>query len=179
MRHRKRTVKLGRTGAHRNAMLANMVCSLIEAKRVTTTLAKAKAASSMAEKMVTLGKDGSLAARRRVLSKLQQKKPVSELFSTIAPTFRERNGGYTRIVKLGRRSSDSSEMVILEWVETFGADAEISAPVQEEKKPAQKGPKKKTARKAEPAEAVEEGAPAKKKAAKKKAAKKDDKADQK
>lgn len=117
MRHRKKTVKLGRTGTHRDAMLSNLVCSLIEQKRVTTTLAKAKAARPLAERMVTLGKDGSVAARRRAISKLQQRERVAELFTTIAPSFAEREGGYTRIYRLGRRSSDSSDMAILEWVE--------------------------------------------------------------
>ena len=184
MRHRKRTVKLGRTGTHRNAMLANMVCSLIDTKKITTTLAKAKAASSMAEKMVTLGKDGSLAARRRALAKLQQKTHVSELFGTIAPAFQERSGGYTRITKLGRRTSDSSEMAVLEWVQVFGGTEELTAPVVEEAKPAEKKPakkktaKKKTAKKTETKKSSEDAKPAKKKAAKKKAAKKKDKADE-
>ncbi|HMO05169.1 MAG TPA: 50S ribosomal protein L17 [Kiritimatiellia bacterium] len=116
MRHRKRTVKLGRTSAHRDAMLANMVCSLITSKRIKTTLPKARVARSLAEKMVTLGKDGSLAARRRAISKLKSTESVKELFSVVAPSFADRKGGYTRILKLGKRASDSSEMALLEFV---------------------------------------------------------------
>ncbi len=117
MRHRKATVKLGRTSEHRKAMLANMVCSLINSKRIRTTLPKARAARSLAEKMVTLGKKGTLADRRRAISKLRNRAAVSELFGSVAPAFQDRAGGYTRIIKLGKRSSDASEMVILEWVD--------------------------------------------------------------
>ena len=121
MRHRKRTVKLGRTSAHRNELLANLVCALIDNKRIKTTLPKAKAARSLAEKMVTLGKKGTLASRRQAISTLKQTDSVKELFDSIAPTFADRAGGYTRIVKLGRRISDSSEMVLLEWVDSITA----------------------------------------------------------
>jgi len=116
MRHRKKTIKLGRTSSHRDALLANQVCSLISAKRIKTTLPKARAVKSLAEKMVTLGKAGDLASRRRAISKLRSTGAVSELFSAIAPAFKDRKGGYTRIYKLGRRTSDSSEMALLEWV---------------------------------------------------------------
>jgi large subunit ribosomal protein L17 len=125
MRHRKRTVKLGRTSAHRNELLANLVCALIDNKRIKTTLPKAKAARSLAEKMVTLGKKGTLSARRQAISTLKDTASVKELFDSIAPMFSDRAGGYTRIVKLGRRISDSSEMVVLEWVDS------IVAPVTE------------------------------------------------
>jgi len=118
MRHRKNTVKLGRTSAHRDALMASLVCNLIKAKRIKTTQPKAKAARRMADKMVTLGKKNTLAARRRAIAKLQDKQAVDELFSKIAPAFAERNGGYTRILKMGKRLSDSSEMVLLEWTET-------------------------------------------------------------
>ena len=117
MRHRKKTVKLGRTSAHRNELLANLVCGLIEHRRIKTTFAKAKAARSLAEKMVTLGKKGSLAARRQAIATLKQEGLVRVLFNEIAPGFESRAGGYTRILKLGRRMSDSSEMALLEWVE--------------------------------------------------------------
>lgn len=125
MRHRKKTVKLGRSSAHRNELLSNLVCALIDHKRIKTTLPKARAARSLAEKMVTLGKKGTLAHRRQAIATLKQESSVRELFDNIAPVFAERAGGYTRIVKLGRRISDSSEMVLLEWVET------IAAPVEE------------------------------------------------
>ncbi len=117
MRHLKKTVKLGRTGAHRDSMLANQVCSLIIERRIKTTLAKAKATRSLAEKMVTLGKAGTLAARRQALATIKQPAQVKVLFDEIAPGFAGRAGGYTRITKLGPRMSDSSEMVILEWME--------------------------------------------------------------
>ncbi len=121
MRHRKKTVKLGRTSAHRNELLANLVCALIDNKRIKTTLPKAKAARSLAEKMVTLGKKGTLAARRQAISTLKNEKSVKDLFEAVAPAFADRAGGYTRIIKLGRRISDSSEMVLLEWVDSIAA----------------------------------------------------------
>jgi large subunit ribosomal protein L17 len=141
MRHRKHTAKLGRTGEHRNAMLANLVCSLIKKKRVTTTLAKAKAARPVAEKILTLGKKGTLHARRLVAARLRQQSRshfkgtpkrkgrlkrekwrrnedvVRILFEDIAPVFKERHGGYTRIVKLHQRPGDAAQMAILEWVD--------------------------------------------------------------
>ena len=117
MRHQKKTVKLGRTAEHRKALLANQVCSLIEHHRIKTTLAKAKAVRPLAERMVTLGKRGSLHARRTALSTLRQKTAVRKLFDDIAPRSVERNGGYTRIVKLGQRKSDSAAMAFIEWVD--------------------------------------------------------------
>lgn len=116
MRHRKKTIKLGRTSAHRDALLSSLVCNLIKAKRISTTLPKAKAARSLAERMVTLGKRNTLATRRRAASILRQTDAVTALFGTVAPAFADRAGGYTRILKLGTRASDSSEMVLLEWV---------------------------------------------------------------
>ena len=119
MRHRKKTVKLGRTSAHRNELLANLVCGLIEHRRIKTTLAKAKAARVLAEKMITLGKKGTLASRRQAIATLKQEQLVRVLFDEIAPGFKDRSGGYTRILKLGRRISDSSQMALLEWVEVI------------------------------------------------------------
>jgi large subunit ribosomal protein L17 len=118
MRHLKRTAKLGRTSEHRNAMLANLVCSLIEHKRVTTSLAKAKAARSVAEKMVTLGKKGTIAHRRLAVARLHQEKAAKILFKEIAPAFKDRRSGYTRIIKLGQRNGDASQSAILEWVDS-------------------------------------------------------------
>ena len=126
MRHRKNTVKLGRTSAHRDAMLANMVCSLITEKRIKTTLPKAKAARVLAEKMVTMGKRNTLATRRLAVAKLHQKGAVKELFDVVAPGFASREGGYTRILKIGQRSSDGSEMAFLEWVEAAEVAAETA-----------------------------------------------------
>ena len=128
MRHLKRTAKLGRTSEHRNAMLANLVCSLIKHKRVTTTLAKAKAARSVAEKMVTLGKRGTLHERRLAAARLHQEDAVRILFAEIAPAQKARRGGYTRIVRLNQRQGDSAQRAILEWVDLGMAP---EAPAQE------------------------------------------------
>lgn len=117
MRHQNKTVKLGRTAEHRKALLANQVCSLIEHQRIRTTLAKAKAVRPLAEKMVTLGKNGSLHARRTALAVLRQKDAVKKLFEDIAPRSSTRPGGYTRIIKLGQRKSDSAPIAFLEWVD--------------------------------------------------------------
>lgn len=117
MRHRVKKIKLGRRGAHRDAMLANMVCSLIAERRIKTTLAKAKVVAPMAEKMVTLGKKGTMAARRKAAAALKQDAAVKILFDELTSEFADRSGGYTRITKLGPRMSDASEMAILEWVE--------------------------------------------------------------
>ncbi len=126
MRHLKRTAKLGRTGQHRNAMLANLVCSLIKHKRVTTTLAKAKAARSLAEKMVTLGKCGTLHDRRLAAARLHQEDAVKILFNELAPAQKERRGGYTRIIRLNQRQGDAAQRAILEWVD-LGMVAETPA----------------------------------------------------
>jgi large subunit ribosomal protein L17 len=104
-----------------------MVCSLIQEKRITTTLPKARAIRPLAEKMVTLGKRGDLHARRQAISKLKSKDSVHELFAKIAPACSERAGGYTRILKLGTRPSDASEMAILEWVDVISEPAEAAA----------------------------------------------------
>ena len=117
MRHQKKTIKLGRTAEHRRALLANQVCALIQYQRIKTTLAKAKAVRPLAERMVTLGKNGSIHARRTALAVLRQKSAVKKLFDDISQRSAERNGGYTRIVKLGARKSDSARMAFIEWVD--------------------------------------------------------------
>ena len=121
MRHQKRTAKLGRQFEHRNAMLANMVCSLIKHRRITTSLAKAKAARSVAEKMVTLGKSGTVHDRRLAVARLHQEDAAKVLFTEIAPAFKDRRGGYTRIIKLHERQGDASQQAILEFVD-FGGE---------------------------------------------------------
>ncbi|HET6886411.1 MAG TPA: 50S ribosomal protein L17 [Candidatus Udaeobacter sp.] len=131
MRHQKKTIKLGRTAEHRKALLANQVCSLIEHQRIKTTLAKAKAVRPLAERMVTLGKNGSIHARRTALATLRQKNAVKKLFDDIAPRSAERNGGYTRIVKLGQRKSDSAPMAFVEWVDM--AEVIEEKPAEEKK----------------------------------------------
>ena len=153
MRHRKKTIKLGRTAEHRKALLANQVCSLIEHQRIKTTLAKAKAVRPLAEKMVTLGKNGSLHARRTALGTLRQKNAVKKLFGEIAPRSTNRNGGYTRIVRLGQRKSDSASMAFIEWVD--------AAPAAEEKTAEEKAtkPKEKIVKAKEPEAEPKESAP--------------------
>ena len=148
MRHQKKTVKLGRTAEHRKALLANQVCSLIEHQRIKTTLAKAKAVRPLAEKMVTLGKKGSLHARRTALAVLRQKDAVKKLFEDIAPRSASRNGGYTRIVKLGARKSDSAPVAFIEWVDS---PLVVEEPVTEEK-----GKKRKASKPAADADAKPE-----------------------
>ncbi len=128
MRHQNKTVKLGRTAEHRKALLANQVCSLIEHQRIKTTLAKAKAVRPLAEKMVTLGKKGSLHARRTALAVLRQRGAVTKLFDDIAPRAAARNGGYTRIVKLGQRKSDAAAVAFIEWVDAPPAAEEAPEP---------------------------------------------------
>jgi large subunit ribosomal protein L17 len=137
MRHLKRTAKLGRTSEHRNAMLANLVCSLIEHRRVTTTLAKAKAARPVAEKMVTLGKKGTIHHRRLAVARLHQEAAAKILFKEIAPAFKDRNGGYTRIIKMNQRNGDAAQRAILEWVD-FASTAPEPVPATIETKPEEK-----------------------------------------
>jgi large subunit ribosomal protein L17 len=116
MRHRKVRHKLSRNASHRKALLRNLVTELLRHGRIKTTLAKAKAMKSPAEKMITLGKRGDLHARRQALSFIQSKDVVHKLFDTVASTYAERNGGYTRIYKLGPRKGDAAPMAIIELV---------------------------------------------------------------
>ena len=124
MRHRVHTFKIGRTGAHRRAMLANMVCSLIEHGQITTSLVKAREARRVAEKMVTLGKKGDLHHRRLAISTLRNVDMVAKLFAEIAPAYADRQGGYTSIIKLGKRRGDACEMCILKFVAAAAPAAE-------------------------------------------------------
>ena len=180
MRHRIRKAKLGRTTEHRTRMLNNLVCSLIKHRKVKTTLAKAKAARVVADKMVTLGKKGQadgadVQYRRLIAARLQQntrtffpkkngvtgreqrafwrenEDVVRILFEDIAPGFENRNGGYTRVIKLGRRQGDAAEMAILEWVtDAENAAAEEAPAAKEESKAEAAAPTE------EPAAEVEE-----------------------
>ncbi len=162
MRHKVHTFKIGRTGAHRRAMLANMVSSLIEHGEIKTTLTKAKEARRVADKMVTLGKKGDLHRRRLAVSKLRDKTAVKKLFDEIAPQYTERDGGYTRIIKLGRRAGDAAEMCILQFVESDDAVKKAGKPAKAKKAKAPEAEKAPEAveetveePKAEEAEAVE------------------------
>jgi len=152
MRHQKKTIKLGRTADHRRALLANQVCALIQHQRIKTTLAKAKAVRPLAERMVTLGKNGSIHARRRALAVLRQKSVVKQLFDDVAQRSAERNGGYTRIIKLGARKSDSARMAFIEWVD---AEHIAEEKPKKEKKAKHKEPEAKP-QQTEPEQAAQE-----------------------
>jgi large subunit ribosomal protein L17 len=142
----------------------NLVISLIEHRRIRTTLAKAKAVRPFAEKMVTLGKAGTLHARRNAVSYLRHKNVVKKLFEEIAPASKDRAGGYTRITKLGQRRSDSAPMAYIEWVDAFVPKAAAA--------PAEAAPESDAAPTEEAAPAAKKKATAKKAAAKKAPAKK-------
>ena len=152
MKHGRKVPKLQRDAAHRKALLANLVCSLVEHRRIRTTLAKAKAVRPLAEKMVTLGKRGDLHARRLAVAALRQKAIVTKLFEEIATASKDRAGGYTRITKLGQRRSDSAPMAFIEWVDAFvpsapKAEEADATPAAEEAPAAEAAPKKKRATK--------------------------------
>lgn len=132
MRHNKAINHLGRKSAHRKAMLANMACSLILHKRITTTLAKAKALRMYVEPLISKSKEDTTHSRRVVFSYLKQKQVITELFRVVAPKIANRPGGYTRILKVGFRKGDAAEMALIELVD-FN-EAAMAAPVKEEKK---------------------------------------------
>ena len=117
MRHNKKFNHLGRTASHRNAMLSNMACSLIKHKRITTTVAKAKALKKFVEPLITRSKDDTTNSRRVVFSNLQDKYVVTELFKEISVKVADRPGGYTRIIKTGHRLGDNAEMCFIELVD--------------------------------------------------------------
>jgi len=117
MRHLKAGFKLGRNPSHRKSLLRNLTGSLIEKNRIETTLAKAKAMRPIVEKMITLGKSGNLADKRRAFSYLYSRKTTHLLFNEVAPRFMDRKGGYTRIIKTDFRKGDGAEMAIIEFVD--------------------------------------------------------------
>jgi large subunit ribosomal protein L17 len=166
MRHGMANRKLGRTSSHRRAMFRNQLASMIESERIVTTLIKAKELRPLIERMVTLGKNDSVHARRIAARTLHEDEAVKKLFTVISPRFAERPGGYTRIVKLGPRRGDNAEMAILEFVDYQLAEA------KDEKAPAKKGGKKKAAKAPEADAATEAEDKPKKKTEKKPAAKK-------
>ena len=116
MRHRKAGNRLGRTSSHRKAMLRNMVTSLIEHERIVTTTPKAKEVRKLADKMITLAKRGDLHARRQALSVMRDKDVVAKLFDQLGSEYRDRNGGYTRIIQTGQRLGDAATMAVIELV---------------------------------------------------------------
>ena len=183
MQHNRAGRKLGRTTSHRRALFRNQLASLFTHERITTTLPKAKDLRPLAEKMVTLGKRGGLHARRLALKNLPDPGVVKKLFDEVAPRFASRNGGYTRILKLGRRPGDGAEMAILEFIDfDFAqrqAEKKVAAKAAAEKKETllekakklvtgkgaeEKAGKGEKAEKAESAEAAEGGEKAEKKA---------------
>ncbi|HLV14124.1 MAG TPA: 50S ribosomal protein L17 [Xanthomarina sp.] len=117
MRHGRKVNHLGRKTAHRKSMLANMACSLIEHKRINTTVAKAKALRQFVEPLITKSKEDTTHNRRIVMSRLRQKEAVVELFRDVAPKIADRPGGYTRIIKLGNRLGDNADMAMIELVD--------------------------------------------------------------
>ena len=117
MRHRKGLKKLGRSSSHRQAMLRNMVTSLLDHERIQTTDAKAKVLRRVAERMITLGKRGDLHARRQALSFIRSKEVTGKVFDELADRYRERPGGYTRVMKLGQRRGDAASMSIIELLD--------------------------------------------------------------
>ena len=116
MRHRKKKGKLGRTSSHREALLANLAVAFITHGRIKTTLAKTKVLRPVVEKLITLGKRQDISARRQAAAILKDKDAVKKLFSEVGPKFDERNGGYTRIMRLGPRAGDGAPMAIIEMV---------------------------------------------------------------
>ncbi|MEH3111799.1 50S ribosomal protein L17 [Pedobacter terrae] len=161
MRHGKKVNHLGRTDSHRKAMLANMATSLIKAKRITTTLAKAKALRTYVEPLITKAKNDTTHSRRTVFSYLQDKEVITILFREVAEKVANRPGGYTRIIKLNNRQGDNAEMALIELVDyntVYGKDVEV----KEEKKTTRRGRSKAAAPKAADAKAetAEEVAPA-------------------
>jgi len=133
MRHRVKATRFGRTSSQRAALLAALVCSLIVERRISTTLPKARATRSLAEKMMTLARSGTLAARRRVLQTIRNKRAVQILFSDLAPNYKDRAGGYCRITKIGQRRSDASVMAIIEWVGLSPVDRKKKEKTEEKK----------------------------------------------
>ena len=177
MRHNKAINHLGRQAGHRKALLANMACSLIQHKRITTTVAKAKALKSYVEPLVTKSKEDTTHSRRVVFSYLKDKEAVTELFRTIAPKIADRPGGYTRVLHIGFRQGDAAEMALIEFVD-FNEAALAAAPKAAVKKttrrsrakkaeaaPAEEAPKAEEVKAEAPAEEPKAEAPKAKKAA--------------
>ncbi|MCH5175457.1 MAG: 50S ribosomal protein L17 [Prevotellaceae bacterium] len=161
MRHNKKFNHLGRTHSHRKALLANMAISLIMHKRITTTLPKAKALRVYVEPLITKSKNDTTASRRVVFSHLQNKYAITELFSTVASKVADRPGGYTRIIKLGRRASDDAEMAFIELVDFNENMAKTEAKKTRTRRSRKSAPKAETpAETTAPAETAEAEAPA-------------------
>jgi large subunit ribosomal protein L17 len=157
MRHLKDGRKLSRTSTHRKALLANLAVAVIKHKHIRTTTEKAKEARRLVERMITHAKKGTVAARRHVFSKLRQRHAVITLFNEIAPKYAARQGGYTRVLKLGRRQGDGAELSVLELVGFEDVQIEKQQKAQERRAERQKR-KKETASEREQKAAKEEEA---------------------
>ncbi len=142
MRHCKLKYKIGVDPGHRKAILRNLARSLVDHERIVTTQTRAKAVRRMVERLITWGKKGDLHARRQALKVIPQKKLVAKLFNELAPRFKDRNGGYTRILKLGPRRGDAASLVLMEWV---GYEDRFKVAEEEEKKQKKKKRKSKKA----------------------------------
>lgn len=129
MRHRKAGRRLGRTSSHRDAMMRNMVTSLLDQERIVTTVAKAKEARRLTDQMITLGKRGDLHARRQAMAYIRSESVVAKLFDQLSNQYSERNGGYTRIIRTGTRLGDAAPMAILELVDFKEESVEVKAEV--------------------------------------------------
>jgi large subunit ribosomal protein L17 len=163
MRHLNAGRKLNRSASHRRALFRNLVTALLERERIKTTDAKAKETRRLTERMITLGKEGTLAARRRALTFVQSRAVVKKLFDDIAPRFKERNGGYTRIIKIGIRHGDAAPLSVIELVTR---QADIDAAADDKKKKRRGAPRAgKPAAKGGKAEEAPAQAPRKKRAA--------------
>lgn len=180
MRHRVQSKRFGRSVGHRKALVRNLVTSLVEHERITTTLAKAKELRRHVERAVTCGKAGDVAATRNLLKKFPNKNTVSKIMKDLSPRFKERPGGYTRILKLGARPGDAAEMAIIEFVdyelpEVVEAKEEVVKEVKtaaKKKTAKKKAAKKKAVKETKKKTSAKKKAAAKKKTAKKKVAKK-------
>jgi large subunit ribosomal protein L17 len=147
MRHMKNSVKLGRSAEARKALLSSLVSNFIQEQRIQTTIQKAKQTRMLAEKVVTTAKkalasgkpEDLLSAKRKILSVLRHRKHVDRLFEAIAPQYKDRQGGYTRIVRIGQRGGDASEMVVLEWVDLAAVDKRRKAKADESPATEEKG----------------------------------------
>ena len=149
MRHQVAMRKLGRTASHREALLKNLASALIMNGRITTTLHKAKELRRVAEQLITLGKKGSIEARRQVFAQIRNKDAVKKLFDTVAPAFSARNGGYTRIYQLGVRPGDSAKVAMIEYLREDMLAAKVEGKIADDTKASKKADKaKKAAKKA-------------------------------
>jgi large subunit ribosomal protein L17 len=149
MRHRNSKVHLNRTASHRKSMMANMACALIQEKQIRTTFAKARAVRSFVERMITFARKGDLASRRHVLKHLRHKPTVKLLFDEIGPFYADRNGGYTRILKLGQRRGDAASVAVIELVDREAIGGGKTKKKTEKKAEAKKTTKEKEIKKEE------------------------------